>query len=38
MLHTSVPAYRQEKNMKLGFVPKKTKGNLFFELYTPKIG
>ena len=24
--------------MKLGFVTKKTKGKLFFELYTPEIG
>ena len=38
MLHTSAPAYRHEKTMKLGFVPKKTKRNLFFALYTPKIG
>ena len=38
MLHTSVPTYRHEKTMKLGFVPKKTKRNIFFEFYTPKKG
>ena len=30
MLHTSVPAYTQEKTIKLGFVPKKTKRNYNF--------
>ena len=34
----SVSAYRHQKTMKLGFVPKETNKNLFFELYTPKIG
>ena len=39
VLRTSVPEYKHEKTMKIGFLPKKTKGNLsWFFFYTPKEG
>ena len=38
VLLTSLPAYRHDKTMKLGFVPRETKRNLLFELHTSKIG